>query len=198
MSSRPDMQLGGQIEQDRYVLALLNGKRNGTFVDIGCGPPLINSNTYLLEVHFGWTGIAVDVTDQRDALQWSDRPGTRHIVQDAATIDYAALFAESFPGGEIDFLSLDLEPPDITYDVLRVLPWESWRPHVIAYEADAYRDVEAAAREQEAAAFLRSIGYSLRARLYPRLLHLLTENVGCQDHIWMRADTLCANTRGEF
>lgn len=195
MSARPDVQVGSQIEQDRYVLALLNGKRYGTFVDIGCGPPTLNSNTFLLETEYGWSGLAVDVIDQRDSWHWEDRRATRHIIADAATIDWASLFAETFTG-EIDFLSLDLEPPAITYDVLRILPWHRWKPLVVAYEADAYRDTASASREHEASAFMRSMGYSLRARLYPRLAHLLTEDVGCQDHIWMLADAVRSQTRG--
>ena len=196
MSNRPDIQAGSQIEQDRIVLALLNGKRFGTFVDIGCGTPIINSNTFLLETEYGWSGIAVDCAPQRDGWCWEDRRASRYIVADAMTLDYARLFEEEFADREIDFLSLDLEPPAITHQLLFALPWQRWRPHVIAYEADAYRDPEAAAREQEAAAFLRSMGYSLRARLYPRLDHLLTQDVLCQDHIWMRADTLRQQTRG--
>ena len=117
MSTRPDIQHGAQIEQDRYVLALLGGKRNGTFVDIGCGTPTINSNTFLLESEYGWSGIAIDVLDQWDSLRWADRRAARHIVADAATIEWANLFSETFTS-EIDFLSLDLEPPAITFDVL--------------------------------------------------------------------------------
>jgi hypothetical protein len=192
MNDRPDMQLGGQLEQDKIVLALLNGRRDGFFIDIGCGTPLINSNTYLLEKHFGWRGIGIDVTNQPDAISWADRPNTQHIVADATTFDYATLVPD---GTVVDFLSLDLEPPALTYDVLRMLPLDSWRPHVIAYEADAYRDDEAAMREHQASEYLRAMGYSLRARLYPRVLQLLTDDVGCQDHIYMRADILRLETR---
>jgi hypothetical protein len=195
MSTRPDVQRGAQIEQDLYVLALLNGKRYGTFVDIGCGPPVLNSNTFLLETEYGWTGIAVDVVDQSDSWRWEDRRGSRHIVADAASVDWERLFSETFAGG-IDFLSLDLEPPSVTFGVLKMLPWQRWKPSVVAYEADAYRDADSAAREHEAESLMRSLGYSLRARLYPRLNHLLTEDVGCQDHIWMLADEIRRQTRG--
>lgn len=49
-----------QIGQDLFVLFILNGKRNGFFVEIGAGDGVHLSNTYLLENEFGWTGILVE------------------------------------------------------------------------------------------------------------------------------------------
>ena len=38
-----------QIGQDQIVFSLFKGKRNGTFLDIGCGSPKHINNTYFLE-----------------------------------------------------------------------------------------------------------------------------------------------------
>jgi FkbM family methyltransferase len=46
-----------QLRQDIFVLAYLNFKHDGYFVEFGATDGIINSNTYLLEKKFGWTGI---------------------------------------------------------------------------------------------------------------------------------------------
>ena len=46
-----------QINQDLFVLHLLNWKRKGYFVEFGATNGLELSNTYLLEKNFEWNGI---------------------------------------------------------------------------------------------------------------------------------------------
>ncbi|MCY3725597.1 MAG: FkbM family methyltransferase [Rhodobacteraceae bacterium] len=46
-----------QIYQDIFVLATLNFKENGYFVEFGAANGVGFSNTYLLEKKFGWNGI---------------------------------------------------------------------------------------------------------------------------------------------
>ena len=49
-----------QIGQDLFVLAQTNYKRNGYFVEFGASNGVLNSNTYLLEKGFSWSGILVE------------------------------------------------------------------------------------------------------------------------------------------
>jgi len=49
-----------QLLQDLFVLIALDGKRNGYFVEIGAGDGEFLSNTWLLEKHYGWTGILAE------------------------------------------------------------------------------------------------------------------------------------------
>jgi len=49
-----------QINQDLFVLDILNYKKNGFFIEIGAGDGLNLSNTYLLEKDYMWTGILVE------------------------------------------------------------------------------------------------------------------------------------------
>lgn len=49
-----------QWGQDRWVLEVTNGKRNGFFLDIGAGHAIKDNNTWLLESEYGWDGICVD------------------------------------------------------------------------------------------------------------------------------------------
>lgn len=192
---RTDVRRFGQLDQDLIVLAYLNGKKHGTFVDIGCGPPCYLSNTARLEKEHNWSGIAIDIKKENDCWTWNDRPNTKMIVGDATLLNYQELFNQYFAGIDIDFLSLDLEPPPLTFQVLKLLPWSEWRPKIIAYEVDAYRDADCLANESETQKFMIDMGYSLRAKLYPRLSNLLLQPCECQDHIYVRLDVIYNETR---
>ena len=49
-----------QHKQDLFVLASLDGKTNGYFVEFGATDGIHISNTYLLEKDYGWTGIVAE------------------------------------------------------------------------------------------------------------------------------------------
>ena len=194
MTIRTDIRKFGQLDQDLIVLAYLNQKKNGLFVDIGCGLPCLLSNSARLEQDFGWSGIAVDIRKENDHCSWDEhRPNTTLIIQDALSIDYESLFDATFQHTEIDFLSLDLEPPQLTMDLLYKLPWHKWKPKIVAFETDSYRQ-GGEKRDKDTIDFMHSMGYSLRAKLYPRLEHLLLSDCGCQDHIYVRHDIVLAET----
>jgi hypothetical protein len=57
-----------QAGQDLFVLAMHAFKTNGVFLEIGCGHPRHNSNTWLLETYFGWSGISIDRQTAYEAL----------------------------------------------------------------------------------------------------------------------------------
>lgn len=50
----------GQLFQDLFVLAALNRKRGGYFVEFGATDGMALSNTYLLETEYGWNGILAE------------------------------------------------------------------------------------------------------------------------------------------
>jgi hypothetical protein len=50
-----------QAFQDLFTLSILDGKRNGTYVEIGGDHAVIISNTYLLETEFDWTGVSFEI-----------------------------------------------------------------------------------------------------------------------------------------
>jgi FkbM family methyltransferase len=49
-----------QLGQDRFVLELLGGMRNGFFLDSGAADGVNVSNTLLLETAYGWNGICIE------------------------------------------------------------------------------------------------------------------------------------------
>ncbi len=46
-----------------FVLSMLNGKKNGTYLEIGAGSYYYGNNTYLLEKSFDWNGISIDINE---------------------------------------------------------------------------------------------------------------------------------------
>ena len=51
----------GQAEQDKFVLNVLQGKKNGYFLEIGSYDPIEINNSYLLETKYDWKGIMVEI-----------------------------------------------------------------------------------------------------------------------------------------
>jgi hypothetical protein len=152
-----------QIGQDNFVLQKLNNKKNGVFVDIGCGCPKFISNTYSLETLHNWTGIGVDIDElvEPDTKEtWSQlRPNTKLIVHDALKLDYEEIFKNNKLPKVIDYLSLDLEPPELTLECLFKIPFYDYKFRVITFETDEYRAGEK--RRDISREYLASFGYAL-------------------------------------
>jgi len=131
-----------QIGQDLFVLDVLNHKKEGLFLDIGCGEPIKINNTYLLENKHGWKGINIDFNQEYSKLWEDSGRKNKYTLHDALTVDYDILIQEFLKENKaerIDYLSMDLEPPEITFEVLTKFPLDKHRFSVITYEHDFYR-----------------------------------------------------------
>lgn len=165
VNQNEDFEIKGfsQIGQDVIALKWLKFKKNGVFLDIGCGEPKNINNTYLLEKNYDWSGMCIDIEEKcdPDGKTWSDlRPNSIHLIQNAININYENLLDEyNFPL-EIDFLSLDLEPPDLTLKCLFKIPFDKYKFKVITFETDEYRDGGVERRELSRN-FLNFMGYRL-------------------------------------
>lgn len=150
-----------ELGQDRAVIDALGIKYNGTFVDIGCSFPFYHNNTSIFESDFNWTGIAIDIENcvEGDKTWETHRPQTKHIVHDALTLDYFTIFKENNMPQTIDYLSLDLEPPDLTMQCLYKVPFNEYTFNVITFETDEYRE-GGKRREQESRKYLQDLGYN--------------------------------------
>lgn len=149
-----------QIQQDITVLSFLKNKNNGIFVDIGCAGPTRFSNTYLLEKLFNWKGLALDIQNETDGIgEWKDiRPNSTHIICDALKVNYKDLFEANNLPNVIDYLSLDLEPPQLTLDCLFKIPFDRYVFNVITFETDEYR-MGGEERVKISRNYLSSFGY---------------------------------------
>lgn len=147
-----------QAGQDLFVLAALNGKRNGTYIEVGAGPCADGSNTFLLETEFNWKGVSVEL----DQGFYNDHKlhRTHHIeLADATKINYVELLQRgSIESNIIDYVSLDLDSVN-TLITLYNLPIDTHKFAVISYEHDSY--VYGSKYKELSRQYLQSKGYEL-------------------------------------
>ena len=157
-----------QIYQDMFVLSIHNGKTSGTYLEIGAGDYKNGNNTYLLESRFNWTGISVDI-NRSFVDNFNNNRTNNCICEDATKIDYHKLLDDNLnlelsndddKSKIIDYLQLDCDPPNITFDILKKIPFDSFKFGVITYEHDFYNDHTGSYREKSRD-FLKSKGYKL-------------------------------------
>ena len=148
-----------QVFQDMFVLTMLNGKKNGIFLEIGGARPYYGNNTALLEESFGWNGFSIEF-DKSFADEYIEARPTNVICQDALTVDYKALLSKSLTSNIIDYLQLDIDPPKNTYECLLKIPFDEYKFRVITYEHDYYVDPNGDYR-QKSREYLKSLGYEL-------------------------------------
>lgn len=150
-----------QALQDIFVLSVLDGKRNGTYLEIGADDGIGINNTYILETQYDWKGVA---------FEWIESACNRYISQrknpclceDATKTDYSKLFIKyNFPK-QIDFLQVDIEPAQQTLDALKSLPHDQYRFSVICFETSIYcEDIRI---QNEQIELLESLGYVMIAK----------------------------------
>lgn len=166
------IQWRSQLQQDRFVALMFEGLLDGTFVDIGAGHPEQISNTVVLEREFGWRGILCDI-EHGDALR-RERDKDNIVLYDALRFErsnwnaYLEMIEDD--DGFIDFLSLDIEPPDATLEVMVRLPMDRFRFRIASIEHDFYRDENGALRRELVRTYMAWRGY------------LFVCEVGCSNH----------------
>ena len=126
-----------QAHQDLFVLSILNGKQNGTYVEIGGAHPINISNTYLLEKYFGWYGIAFEIDCER-VDYYNEKRKNKCICGDATNLDYSKIFKENNLPKQIDYLQVDIEPAWQTFESLKQIDLDTYRFSVITFETDTY------------------------------------------------------------
>jgi hypothetical protein len=108
---------------------------------------------------------------------------------DALEVDYRTLVDGYDFERVINFVSLDLEPPSLTCQVLEMFPFDVCKPDVWAIESDAYRP---GGRERSIfiQTFMERQGYLLTARLYPLIPQLKDpQQHGEQDLIFLKVES---------
>lgn len=122
-----------QAGQDLFVLKVLGGKLNGTYVDIGCSQPREINNTLRLE-ESGWYGINLDI--RAFEKHWAEHRKSTFIPCDATKCNYEELFNQYFKSKDIDYLSIDID--GLSTEILKKIPFDSYKFNVITIEHDAY------------------------------------------------------------
>ena len=148
------------LGQDLFVIAMTEGKKNGKFFEIGAGHPKIDSNCYLLENMFDWSGVSIDIEDRSifDNSSWQTvRPKSNFILQNALNIDYSQF--EKF----YDFLQIDIDDPSNCFYALEKIT-NCIEFSVIIYEHNLFKTKRKGRRiyyrfKNRASKLLRDRGY---------------------------------------
>lgn len=151
-----------QVYQDLFVLSMLNGKRTGSFLEVGGARPWFGNNTALLETEFDWRGVSIEFNKNFAEEYRGCRYNTTMICSDATKINYTELLNCYYASNVVDYLQLDIDPPNATYEVLLKIPFEEYKFGVITYEHDYYADPTKSYREKSRN-YLESKGYVLVA-----------------------------------
>jgi hypothetical protein len=132
----------GQSEQDKFILNVLEEKKDGYFVEIGSNHPININNTYLLENEYNWKGIMIEYDDSFLQLYKQLRPNSIHVINDATNIDYKNLFEINNVPLIIDYLQIDLEVSNgSTLSTLQKLDneiFDTYKFATITFEHDIY------------------------------------------------------------
>jgi len=146
-----------QAAQDLFVLSCLSGKTNGTFLDLGCSHPTKINNTFLLEKNFNWGGLSIDI-DESLTSQYPSHRKTKAIPRDCTKLDFDEVLSY-YNSNHIDYLSLDLEPANVTLECLKAIPFDKIEFSVITYEHDKYRFGDQ--YREESRKIFKQMGYEL-------------------------------------
>lgn len=145
--------------QDLFVLTALDGKTEGIYVELGAGHPFYGNNTALLETKYNWKGISIDY-DAGAIEEFFRERNNIEIVADATTIDYVELFQELNYPNVIDYLQIDCDPSNISYQTLLKIPFDEYEFKVITFEHDHSKDETGEVRENSRK-YLEEKGYIL-------------------------------------
>jgi|UniRef100_A0A6C0CBV8 hypothetical protein len=132
----------GQAEQDKFVLNVLNNKKNGYFLEIGSNHPIDTNNSYLLEIEYDWKGIMIEYDNNFLPLYKQFRPNSIHVINDARAVDYKNLFEQNNFPTSLDYLQIDLEVTNgSTMETLQKLDNEildTYKFATVTFEHDIY------------------------------------------------------------
>ena len=111
-----------QVWQDIFALVVNDAKVDGTFLEIGGAQPFIGNNTWLLEQKYNWRGLSIELDHDLCAMWEGARHNTTMFKADAVEFDYVEAVNVIGLPKHMDYLSFDLEPPQITLDALKKFP----------------------------------------------------------------------------
>lgn len=148
-----------QAYHDMFILTALNGKRNGTYLEIGSADPFFGNNSALLEKLFAWTGVGIEMNPKFIDIYRANR-SNEILCENALETNYEKILKKYAVNGAMDYLQVDCEPSRTTFEVLLSLPLHKYKFGVISYEHDYYVDITRSYRPKSRA-YLKAMGYVL-------------------------------------
>jgi hypothetical protein len=149
-----------EAKQDRFAYGL--GGTNGTYIEIGAYKPEHKNNSFSLEMLHGWKGFSLEFNEKLKA-HWDQCDRKNKIYwADAMTFDYLAALKENNMPTRINYLQVDIEPPENTFTALQRVIEKGIICDGITFEHDKYRndvDYDVIATE-----FLKEHGYKVAVK----------------------------------
>ena len=126
-----------QSGQDQFAYNISGS--NGTYLEIGAHDPVINSNTFNLEVKCNWNGLSVEY-DKSFKMSWGDNKLRKNDVvwDDAFNINYSSLIKQRELPNRLNYLSCDIEPAENTFNILKKIISSELNFDFISFEHDKY------------------------------------------------------------
>lgn len=131
-----------QAGQEEFVMAVLESKMKGTFLEIGSEHPIYGNNSFYLERYLGWNGVMIEY-DKKWKPFYDKWRTSRYLIKDASQVDYEPICeCIADEDGVIDYLQLDIEVSNgSTIKTLERLDdevFDKYRFRVITFEHDLY------------------------------------------------------------
>jgi len=122
-----------QAKQDYFVIAMLEGKKNGYYLELGASDPIFGNNTYYLEKFYNWKGTSIEINNFEHI--WEKNRQNKLTVCDALNFDYNTI------PYHCDYLQVDIDPATNNLLILKQL-LISHKFSVITFEHDIWRNTE--------------------------------------------------------
>ncbi len=123
--------------QESFVLDQTHNRFHGTYIEIGAGHPIVNSNTYILESEFNWRGISFEL-DEKKSDYFNRTRINKCINADATKHNWKVCLESINWPRNFDYLQIDIEPAKNTFKALLKFPLRQYKPFVVTFEHDKY------------------------------------------------------------
>ena len=163
----------GNSSQEKFVIEIFNGKKNGVYVELGAFDSKLGSNTFYLESDYDWSGVSFEISEDRKLEFQTNRKNP--CFGDALEFNYISYFENNNFPKQIDYLQVDIDggyqhdgrPFGNHYLSLLgliSLPLTQYRFSIITFEHDANMYFRNSAMRDAQREILDSLGYALVVR----------------------------------
>jgi hypothetical protein len=148
-----------QLFQDVFVLSVLDGKENGTYLQIGYTDTVYKNNTTLLEQTFGWKGVSICEDDELNTRFSQERRNT-YFCGEVELLDYSKILSDMNTGDIIDYLQIDSGNVKKSFETLLSIPFDDYKFRIVTFKHDYYMDMTNGYRDKSRKYF-KLCGYKL-------------------------------------
>ena len=126
-----------QSGQDQFAYNLSGSY--GLYLEIGAHDPVINSNTFNLEVKCKWNGVSIEYDKSFKKSWYNCKQRKNNVIWDNAfNIDYSLMIKQKKLPNKFNYLSCDIEPAENTYNILKKIINSKLVFDFISFEHDKY------------------------------------------------------------